>query len=77
MFLGCYLAESGYAALACNGDRSGENFRTSKFEAAVEEVDAAIAFARARGFENIFLVGHSLGTPIIHYYLGENPNLFG
>ena len=35
MFLGCYLAESGYAALACNGDRSGESFRTSKFEAAV------------------------------------------
>ena len=74
MFLGCYLAEFGYAALAYNGAHSGESFRTSKFEVAVEEVDAAIAFARARGFKNIFLAGHSLGTPIIEYYQGDNPS---
>jgi len=74
MFLGCYLAEYGYAALAYNGVHSGESFRTSKFECAVEEVDAAIAFARARGFKNIFLAGHSLGTPIVEYYQGDNPH---
>ena len=39
-----------------------------------EEVDAAVAFARARRFENIFLAGHSLGTPIIEYYEGDNPS---
>lgn len=43
MFLGCYLAESGSEALTYNGAHSGESFRTSKFEASVEEVDAAIA----------------------------------
>jgi pimeloyl-ACP methyl ester carboxylesterase len=74
MFLGCYLAEAGYAALAYNGVHSGESFRTSEFEVAVEEVDAAIAFAQARGFKNIFLAGHSLGTPIVEYYQGDNPN---
>jgi pimeloyl-ACP methyl ester carboxylesterase len=74
MFLGCYLAEAGYAVLAYNGVHSGESFRTSEFEAAVEEVEDAIAFAKARGFENIFLAGHSLGTPIVEYYQGDNPD---
>ena len=74
MFLGCYLAEAGYAALAYNGVHSGESFRTSEFEVAIEEVDAAIAFAQSRGFKNIFLAGHSLGTPIVEYYQGNNPN---
>jgi pimeloyl-ACP methyl ester carboxylesterase len=74
MFLGCYLAEAGYAALAYNGVHSGESFRTSEFEVAVKEVDAAIAFTQARGFNNIFLAGHSLGTPIIEYYQGDNPS---
>ena len=32
------------------------------------------AFAKARGFENIFLAGHSLGTPIVEYYQGDNPD---
>ncbi len=74
MFLGCYLAEAGYAALAYNGVHSGESFRTSEFEVAVEEVDAAIAFAQGRGSSNIFLAGHSLGTPIVEYYQGDNPH---
>ncbi len=74
MFLGCYLAEAGYTALAYNGVHSGESFRTSEFEVAIEEVDAAIAFAQSRGFKNIFLAGHSLGTPIVEYYQGNNPN---
>ena len=74
MFLGCYLAEVGYAALAYNGVHSGESFRTSEFKAAVEEVDDAIAFAKGRGFSSIFLAGHSLGTPIVEYYQGDNPS---
>jgi pimeloyl-ACP methyl ester carboxylesterase len=74
MFLGCYLAEVGYGALAYNGVHSGESFRTSEFEVAVEEVDAAIAFTQAHGFSSIFLAGHSLGTPIVEYYQGDNPS---
>ena len=74
MFLGCYLAEAGYTALAYNGVHSGESFRTSEFEGAVEEVDAAVAFVQARGFKNIYLAGHSLGTPIVEYYQGDTPS---
>jgi pimeloyl-ACP methyl ester carboxylesterase len=74
MFLGCYLAEAGYAALAYNGVHSGESFRNSEFEVAVKEVEDAIAFANRRGFKNIFLAGHSLGTPIVEYYQGNKPH---
>ena len=74
MFFGCYLAEAGYTALAYNGVHSGESFRTSEFEVAVEEVDAAIAFVQARGFKNIVLAGHRLGTPIVENYQGDKPS---
>lgn len=74
MFLGCNLAEAGYAALAYNGVHSGESFRTSEFEAAVQQVGDAVAFLQARGLNSIFLAGHSLGTPIVEYYQGDKPN---
>jgi pimeloyl-ACP methyl ester carboxylesterase len=74
MFLGAYLAEHGYATLGYNGIHSGRTFRTSEFETAVKEVGAAVTFLKARGFNRIFLVGHSLGTPIVEYYQGEQPD---
>ena len=74
MFLAGLLAERGYAALAYNGAHSGESFRTSDFETAVKEVGAAVAHMKSRGFNAIFLVGHSLGTPIVEHYEGENPD---
>lgn len=74
MFLGAYLAELGYVALGYNGVHAGESFRTSEFETAVKEVGDAVAFMKARGFTKIFLVGHSLGTPIVEYYQGDNPD---
>lgn len=74
MFLGAYLAELGYAALGYNGVHAGESFRTSEFETAVKEVGDAVAFMKARGFTKIFLVGHSLGTPIVEYYQGDKPD---
>src|SRR6266568_9188964 len=74
MFLGSYLAEQGYVALGYNGVHSGETFRTSEFETAVQEVGDAIRLMKERGFEKIFLVGHSLGTPIIEYYQGDKPD---
>ncbi len=75
MFLGCTLAEEGYAVLGYNGVHSGESFRTSEFESAVAEVADAVSFMKQRGFDNLFLVGHSLGTPIVEYYQGDNPDL--
>src|SRR5439155_24783670 len=74
MFLGSQLAEQGYAALGYNGAHSGESFRSSDFETAVKEVGAAIAYMKSRGYRNIFLVGHSLGTPIIEHYQGSEPD---
>ena len=72
MFLGGYLAEQGYAVLGYNGSHSGESFRTSEFETAVQEVGAAIAYMKSRGYHEIFLVGHSLGTPIVEHYAGTD-----
>src|SRR5438477_3691267 len=74
MFVGGQLAEQGYAALGYNGAHSGESFRSSDFETAVKEVGAAIAYMKGRGYRNIFLVGHSLGTPIIEHYQGSEPD---
>jgi pimeloyl-ACP methyl ester carboxylesterase len=74
MFLGGQLAEQGYAALGYNGAHSGESFRSSDFESAVKEVGAAIAYMKSRGYKNIFLVGHSLGTPIVQHYQGSEPD---
>jgi len=75
MFLGGYLAERGYAALGYNGAHSGESFRSSEFETAVEEVGAAIAYMKSRGYRDIFLVGHSLGTPIVEHYAGTDADV--
>lgn len=74
MFLAGLLAERGYAALAYNGAHSGESFRTSDFETAVREVGAAIAYMKSRGYQRITLAGHSLGTPIVEYYQGAEPD---
>ena len=74
MFLASLLADRGYAALAYNGAHSGESFRTSEFETAVREVGAAIAYMKSRGYQRIALAGHSLGTPIVEYYQGADPD---
>jgi pimeloyl-ACP methyl ester carboxylesterase len=70
MFFGINLAERGYATLAYDGVHAGESFRTSEFDSAVKEVGDAIAFMKSRGIGRIFLVGHSLGTPIVEYFQG-------
>jgi len=74
MFLGGLLAEQGFAALGYNGAHSGESFRSSEFETAVKEVGAAITYMKNRGYKKIFLVGHSLGTPIVEHYQGTDPD---
>ena len=74
MFLGINLAERGYATLAYDGAHAGESFRTSDFDTAVKEVGDAIAFLKSRGINRIFLIGHSLGTPIVEYFQGVTPD---
>ncbi len=74
MFLAGRLAGRGYAAMGYNGVHSGESFRSSEFESAVKQVGAAVEFMKKRGFGKIFLAGHSLGTPIVEYYQGDQPD---
>jgi pimeloyl-ACP methyl ester carboxylesterase len=74
MFLAENLADRGYAALVYNGVHAGSDFRFSTFEDAVKETADAVAFMKSRGFDRIFLVGHSLGTPMVQYYAGESPD---
>ena len=71
MFLSCYLAERGYACLGINGAHSGLSYQTSELETAMKDAGAAVRFMNERGFKNIFLVGHSLGTIIIEFYQGS------
>ena len=74
MFLGAYLAEAGYTVLGYNGVHSGDSFRTSEFDTAVSEAGDAVSFMTSRGCDRIFLAGHSLGTPIVEYYQGDQPH---
>jgi pimeloyl-ACP methyl ester carboxylesterase len=74
MFLAPALADRGITTLGYNGVHSGLTFRQSTFEDAVDEVDSAIGFMKARGFSRIALFGHSLGTPIIERYAGTKPD---
>lgn len=74
LFMACLFAGAGYAVLGYNGVHSGDSFRTSEFETAVREAGDAVEFMVTRGFENIFLVGHSLGTPIVEHYQGDRPH---
>lgn len=74
MFLGAYLAEAGYTVLGYNGVHSGDSFRTSEFGDAVNEAGDAVTFMAKRGFDKIFLAGHSLGTPIVEHYQGNQPH---
>jgi len=64
------ITGKGYAFMAANvrtvGDPSGWTF--SRFEDCVKDVGAAVQFAKSRGFENLVLVGHSLGGPRAMYY---------
>jgi pimeloyl-ACP methyl ester carboxylesterase len=74
MFLATSLAGHGFTTFGYNGTHSGQTFRWSKFESAVQEVDDAIEFMKRRNFGRVILIGHSLGTPIIEYYSGHKHN---
>jgi len=73
-FLTPALAEKGYAALAINARHSLGLFPTSTFEQPVSDVRAAIKYMNGKGFDKIFLVGHSLGTFVTGFCAGTNPD---
>ncbi len=71
LFLASFLAQKGYATLGINCDHAGTSFRTSQIETAIKDVGAAIQFMNRKGFKNIFLTGHSLGTIVVEFYQGK------
>jgi len=64
------VTSRGFAFMATNvrtvGVPNGWTF--ARFEDCVKDVGAAVQYAQSRGFENLVLVGHSLGGPRAMYY---------
>ena len=64
------ITDKGYAFMAMNARTIGipDGWVFARFEDCVLDVDAAIKCAKSRGFEDVILVGHSLGGPRTMYY---------
>jgi len=64
------ITSKGFAFMATNvrtvGVPNGWTF--ARFEDCVKDVGAAVQCAKSRGFENLALIGHSLGGPRAMYY---------
>ena len=68
-FLPPLLAEKGYLGLGLNRRDSGHNYYRSTFEDGVKDLEAGIKYLVSQGAEEIFLVGHSLGSTFVPYYM--------
>jgi alpha-beta hydrolase superfamily lysophospholipase len=63
------LTARGYAFMAVNMRTAGlHGMLLARFEDYEKDVEAAVRYARSRGFTDVALVGHSLGGPRIVYY---------
>jgi alpha-beta hydrolase superfamily lysophospholipase len=64
------ITEKGFAFMAMNvrtlGFQNGWTF--ARFEDCVMDIGAAVRTAKSRGYEDLILVGHSLGGPRSMYY---------
>ena len=61
------LMDAGYYLLLANM-RTASGWSYERFESALPDVGAAVATLKARGVENVILLGTSLGGPRIAYY---------
>ena len=62
------LSPKGYAAMAISTRQHDEHVNTDNFFAVRQDIEAAVATAKALGYRRIVLEGHSLGTVQIEYY---------
>ncbi|MCH6570190.1 MAG: alpha/beta hydrolase family protein [Acidobacteriota bacterium] len=76
-FLPPLLAEKGYLGLGLNRRDSGHRYYRSTFEDGVKDLKAGIDYLISQGAEEIFLVGHSLGSTFVPYYMAitEDPRV--
>jgi pimeloyl-ACP methyl ester carboxylesterase len=66
------LSPKGYAALAINTRQHGEHINTDNFFDVRQDIEAAVATAKALGYRTIVLHGHSLGTIQVEYFAATN-----
>ena len=62
------LPERGYAVLGINTRQSRDAVNTDNFLHTRRDLEAAVATAKALGFERIVLAGHSLGNIQVQFY---------
>jgi len=70
------LCKRGYTTLSVNTRNSGSGYAYSLFEWIEEDLNSWIKFLNEKGFDNIVLHGHSLGTGDVPYYVGKTKNSF-
>lgn len=68
-FLPPLLAERGYLGLGMNRRDHDHNYYRSTFEDGLKDLKAGIDFLESLGVEEVFLVGHSLGSTFVPYYM--------
>jgi pimeloyl-ACP methyl ester carboxylesterase len=66
------LAAKGYGMLAINTRQHDERVNTDNFLDVRRDIEAAIYAARALGYRNLVLFGHSLGNIQVQYYAANN-----
>lgn len=72
------LADEGYTTLSVQmpvlgADAKPEEYKATYQEAA-ERLKESIAFLKAKGYEKIGIVSHSMGSKMTHFYLVNNPD---
>ena len=70
------LAEQGYTTLSIQmpvlaNDAKSEEY-DSLFDEAAERIDIAVDFLKAKGFQKVAIVSHSMGSAMSHYYVEKN-----
>ena len=71
-FLAKGLAAKGYAVLGINTRQSGPRVNTDNFLDVRRDLEAAVYTARALGYKDLVLHGHSLGNIHVQYYAANN-----
>jgi pimeloyl-ACP methyl ester carboxylesterase len=66
------LSNKGYAALSISTRQHDDHINTDNFFDVRNDIEAAVATAKALGYTSIVLQGHSLGTIQVEYYAATN-----
>ncbi len=68
-FLPPLLADRGYLGLSMNRRDHGHGYYRSTFENGLKDLKAGVDFLVAQGAEEVFLMGHSLGSTFVPFYM--------